>query len=151
MEEAMKIFCRNLREVDALVAEHLMDWTWVLYNPEMHRGRLLIPKFDAEFLKYADGSPHWLPATGEERLALDWIECGLVPHYTTWEEIGSVIQNREKAGFDWRMDSGHGVYVCWTGNNISAKLGHSYKASSIPIAFCLAALASVGVNVKLEM
>jgi len=147
----MDIFCRNLREVDALVAEHLMNWTWVLYNPETHRGRLLIPKFDAEFLKYNDGSPQWLPATGEERLALDWIECGLVPHYTTGEEIGAVIQNREQNGYFISVADGryYGTedYECIFRNRSGL---FSNLADSIPVAICLAALSTAGINARLK-
>ena len=76
---------------------------------------------------------------------------GLVPDYTTWAGMELVIRNREEAGFAWDMVYGNPTnYAVTIYDRYCNVLGQElHKDKSV--AFCLAALASAGCRVKLEL
>jgi hypothetical protein len=79
----------------------------------------------------------------------------LAPKYSTWLGLEPVIRNREESGYRWECGSIAGW--CWANlepvNAVLAENSPEYfsEGQSVPVAFCLAALASVGVRVKLEL
>lgn len=121
------ITVKTLRELDALVAEHVMQ-------------------LEASYI--AKG----YPAGCIKR------NPSAIPQYSTWEGVEAVIKNREQAGC-WVCINGGSSDLGLNPNNPDAAFmpkgstrESGYAAGpTIPIAVCLAALASIDVAVKLEL
>jgi hypothetical protein len=146
------ITCRSLRHLDALVAEKLMGWRWYT-TCDGSVYWFLSPSHDLP--KPWDLSPSEAPPPGakvSERYGTD--SC---PHYTTWPGLEPVIRNREEAGYWVSMEGACGLGM--TPDEPDAafhKMRRTQEASyatgpTIPIAVCLAALASAGCRVRLEL
>ena len=85
-------------------------------------------------------------------------KTGVVPAYTTWAGVEAVVKNREQAGFHWLVKSpfqdGEPYWAGLTPKGVSGWNGKPdfYQSGSAePIARCLAALASEGVQVNTEL
>jgi hypothetical protein len=105
------ITVRTLRQLDALVEEHILKG------------------FSKEIL---DRNPE------------------LAPKYSTWLGLEPVIRNREDAGFEWSIGRNFfGFYSAVRTRDVVEQ--YCGDSGSAPVAFCLAALASVGVRVELEL
>lgn len=77
---------------------------------------------------------------------------GLAPEYTTWAGMDLLITNRKNAGYQWRIQWGYPGQADEYAAELSlGKATHSRYARSAPIALCLAALASAGCRVRLEL
>ena len=128
MREENEIIVRSLRDLDALVAEHVMG-----IKPPTRPGVIFTPA-----------------------------------RYTTWACLESVIRNREEAGFSWSIEMLEpGRYGCILWNQLLPKPdvlwvdGFSLRRANIPaflgsgpdnaVSFNIAALASAGIRVKLEL
>jgi hypothetical protein len=81
---------------------------------------------------------------------------GIVPDYHTWAGMESVIRVMEDEGYRWDISGPVGgdysVYIFSTDAVMfDGSPDYSGKAEQAPVAFCLAALASRGINVRLEL
>jgi hypothetical protein len=117
------IVCTTPRQIDALVAEH-------------------ITKLEEGYI--ALGYP-------KDCLKRD---PGAIPHYTTWPDLDPVIRNREEAGYWWLVKSpfedGEPYWAGLTPKGVSGWNGKPdfyCHGPTEPIARCIAALASAGINV----
>ena len=82
------------------------------------------------------------------------LDCNpdLAPDYITWAGMDLVIRSLEKAGYQWRIQRVHPGQADEYAAELSlGKATHSRYARSGPIALCLAALASAGCRVRLEL
>ena len=78
----------------------------------------------------------------------------LAPKYSTWLGLESVIRNREDAGYRWEIGgcSGESWVTIWPENSVMFD-GRAFVAEHefAPVAFNIAALASAGCRVELEL
>jgi hypothetical protein len=125
MTTKTEVTCRSLRELDALVAEY-------------------VTKLEDQYV--ANGYTAGCLKRNSEA----------IPHYTTWAGLESVVPKVEEVGLIWHWgiltNGGYWVDLWLPESDYMADLPevsttHKDKA----VAFCLAALASVGVRVKLEL
>lgn len=146
---------RSLRELDALVAEHLFGWKW--YRPwssPQGRARAFIAPEEAvsdrdfERLEKVPDKTQW--DTNTRKLWDYWL-----PYHSTWSGLELLVSNREEAGFQWTLGGINGADLfgacLWPKGSLDDYGEFSSEHPSVPIAFCLAALASVGCNVRLEL
>jgi hypothetical protein len=137
------IVCRTLRQVDALVAESLFGWRWWL---DVDKGNYML--FPPECRPMSPlMNERWTPKNPNfSRDRFDWSHT--LHHYTTWAELEAVIRNREEAGYAWDMECRH-QYGNYAATLYSLEDGRYWQQvhQDKAVALCLAALASVGLNV----
>lgn len=149
------ITVHSLRHLDALVAENLMGWGWWRLRPCQFRSENAVryktlmnwPHERAGDVR--DNFPFVEPADGAEDLTIDWDRD--LPHYTTWAGVEAVIKWCEGQGPNLAISNSlspipERKYACC----VSREQSPCY-APTIPIAVCLAALASAGCRVRLEL
>jgi hypothetical protein len=143
---AAVIVCRTLRQLDALVAESLFGWRWWL---DVDKGNYML--FPPECRPMSPlMNERWTPKNPDfSRDRFDWSHT--LHHYTTWAMLGEVVARVEAAGYYWEVGGVDGE--SWA--NVFPKDAIMFDDSpefsanneSAPVALCLAALASVGINV----
>lgn len=132
------------RELDALIAEKVMEWTWYVYA-ENHQQHILAPD-----------------ATTANTLRWGCDALDLVPHYSTdiaaaWTLIEKLHEDRTKT---WaRIIEITLVYPGYVEVEVSSEIAPNsgvfdrtdiVAATTAPHAICLAALKAVGIDIDAE-
>jgi hypothetical protein len=137
------IVCRTLRQLDALVAESLFGWVW-WYDAADNEHRILSPTFSPE-----GALTRWQRCDRPDDPCGAWFMR--LHDYTTWAMLGEVVAKVEAAGYYWEVGGApknHHAFL-WgksTMKNEQPEIVADHQ-STAPVALCLAALASVGINV----
>jgi hypothetical protein len=148
---------RSLRDLDALVAEKLFGWQWwIALTPGGTANReraILLPNDEGEATVIAPSLIQPELYKGDidamPRRFTDWYR--VVPHYTTWAGMESVIRVIEAEGWGWELDREERGDAYWAVLRRGYSEIFESSGNTAPVAFCLAALASRGVNVRLEL
>jgi len=162
---------KTLREIDALVAVHIMglrvlgkvhaygvDGDWILRLKPIHDG-------ESCHLQPVAQSPFWpvgeVPTTDDESIGgvpLSWVD--VVPEYSTDPAAAwSVVKKMRADGWEYRMGDGDGFHTVEFGRHGTGcvhgqcEIGSGCRwananEDAMPLAVCLAALKAVGVEVE---
>lgn len=133
------------REIDALVAEKVLGWTGVEYDPG-----------DARTMGLCHGTPPGTKAEHINDVSLHGTGTGEyhIPRYsTTGDGLLLVVEAMRGKGWGCQMTRGTPGFDCWANffrerTNEAGDTGHGRMTKELPLAVSLAALKALGTEVS---